>query len=362
MKRNLFYFIILMAFVAMPLTSCEKGQKGEEQGQHDPSSDEDQIEITGYDGLEWFQNSIVVVDKKGKPERRIVGEMLDPSDTTILSVRVNDLKNAEDIFLSWVAPDKEVNKVSDGYDYAMTDYDGTPQGSVAFRNADGSQGVLATVTVGAGTDLKCFTEINFVSSQAWPLNSSNQKFEYCQTYVIRASHLSIEQSPVQPNDWYWEDGNLTCMVPSRPRDHTFFCIQENTDGKEAILVYLSPDVNDRHAHGRPKDYIDYNAYKHCASLPEAEKVLKYYTENYEYWEAMIDYMEDVKGEKWDWHLGSSTTGNEEFILNSYNEKDGTIKVLDLDSKTGKIIDVDVASCFTYRYIYVRTFPPYIEEE
>ena len=94
MKRNLFYFIILMAFVAMPLTSCEKGQKGEEQGQHDPSSDEDQIEITGYDGLEWFQNSIVVVDKKGKPERRIVGEMLDPSDTTILSVRVNDLKNA----------------------------------------------------------------------------------------------------------------------------------------------------------------------------------------------------------------------------------------------------------------------------
>ena len=362
MKRNLFYFIILMAFVAMPLTSCEKGQKGEEQGQHDPSSDEDQIEITGYDGREWFQNSIVVVDKKGKPERRIVGEMLDPSDTTILSVRVNDLKNAEDIFLSWVAPDKDVNKVSDGYDYAMTDYDGTPQGSVAFRNADGNQGVLATVRVGADTDLKCFTEINFVSSQAWPLNSSNQKFEYCQTYVIRASHLSIEQSPVQPNDWYWEDGNLTCMVPSWPRDHTFFCIQENTDGKEAILVYLSPDVNDRHAHGRPKDYIDYNAYKHCASLPEAEKVLKYYTENYEYWEAMIDYMEDVKGEKWDWHLGSSTTGNEEFILNSKIEIDVTIKVLDLDSKTGKIIDVDVASCFTYRYIYVRTFPPYIEEE
>ena len=261
-----------------------------------------------------------------------------------------------------MAPDKEVNKVDGGYYYDMTDYDGTPQGSVAFRNADGNQGVLATVTVGADTDLKCFTEINFVSSQAWPLNSSNQKFEYCQTYVIRASHLSIEQSPVQPNDWYWEDGNLTCMVPSWPRDHTFFCIQENTDGKEAILVYLSPDVNDRHAHGRPKDYIDYNAYKHCASLPEAEKVLKYYTENYEYWEAMIDYMEDVKGEKWDWHLGSSTTGNEEFILNSYNEKDGTIKVLDLDSKTGKIIDVDVASCFTYRYIYVRIFPPYIEEE
>ena len=361
MKKNCFYLLLLATIMAMPLTSCEKGPKGEEQGQHDPASDADQIEITGYDGLEWFQNSIVVVDKKGKPERRVIGEMLNPSDTTILSVRVSDLKMAEKLFLSWVAPEKEVSKVDDGYDYNLTDRDDTPQGSVAFRNADGNQGVLATVTVGADTDLKCFTEINFVSAQAWPENSSNQKFEYCQTYAIRASHLRMDQNPVQPNDWYWEDGNLTCMVPSWPRDHTFFCIQENTDGKEAILVYLSPDVNDRHAHGRPKDYIDYNAYKQCASLPEAEKVLKYYTENYEYWEAMIDYMEDVKGEKWDWHLGTGTTGNEEFILNSYNEKDGTIKVLDLDSKEGKIIDVDVESCFTYRYIYVRTFPPYIEE-
>ena len=107
--------------------------------------------------LEWFQNSIVVVDKKGKPERRVIGEMLDPSDTTILSVRVSVLKMAEMFFLSWVAPDKDVQKVTDGYDYALTDYDGTPQGRVAFRNADGNQGVLATVTVGADTDLKCFT-------------------------------------------------------------------------------------------------------------------------------------------------------------------------------------------------------------
>ena len=70
MKKNLFYFIILMAFVAMPLTSCEKGKgpQKEEPGQHDPSSDADQIEITGYNGLEGFQNSIVVLDENGKPE------------------------------------------------------------------------------------------------------------------------------------------------------------------------------------------------------------------------------------------------------------------------------------------------------
>ena len=99
MKKNLFYFIILMAVAMMPLTSCDKGPQTEEPGQHDPASDADQIEITGYNGLEWFQNSIVVLDENGKPERRVYGEMLDPSDTTIRSVCVSDLKMAEEIFL-----------------------------------------------------------------------------------------------------------------------------------------------------------------------------------------------------------------------------------------------------------------------
>ena len=359
MKKFLFYLLILAAVVAMPLASCEKGQKPqeEEQGQHDPASDEDQIEVAGYDALEWFQNSIVVLDGNGKPARRVYGEMLDPSDTTILSVCVSDLKMAEKIFLSWVAPEKDVNKVNDGYDYNMTDYDGTPQGSVAFRNADGNQGILATVTVGANTDLECFTKINFVSSQAWPENSSNKKYETGKTYVIRTEALKMQKCPEQPDPDL--DIVIACMMPYTT-DLTFFCIQGNTDGEEAILVYLSPDLDDRAAHGQPASYILWNAYKHCASLPEAEKVLKYYTDYYDTWEAMIDYMEDM-GETWDWHFGFGTTGNEEFILNSYNEETQTIKVLDLDSKKGEIEDVDVDSIFFYRYILVRTFPPYIGE-
>ena len=56
MNKNLFYLFVLMAVAAMPLTSCEKGQKEEEQGQHDPASDADQIEIAGYDGLWQYLN------------------------------------------------------------------------------------------------------------------------------------------------------------------------------------------------------------------------------------------------------------------------------------------------------------------
>lgn len=353
-------FIMMMAvMVSFAFISCEKNQESndDQNGKHDPASDADQIEITGYNGLEWFQNSIVVLDENGKPARRVYGEMLDPSDTTILSVRVSDLKMAEDLFLSWVAPEKDVNKVNDGYDYNLTDRDDNPQGSVSFRNADGTDGILATVTVGSNTDLKCFSEINFVSEQAWPDNSSNVKYETGKTYVIRAQALKIDNCPEQPDPELYM--HIVCMMPYTA-DLTFFCIQGNTDGKEAILVYLSPDLNDRLVHDQPWSYVYWNAHKHCASLPEAEKVLKYYTENYEAWEAMIDYMESL-GHAWDWHLGLDTTGNEEFILNSYDEKAGTIKVLDLDSKEGKIEDVGLGSWFDYRYIFVRTFPPYIEE-
>jgi hypothetical protein len=356
MKKH--FLMMMVAMVSLAFISCDKNQEpnGDEIGQHDPASDADQMEIAGYDGLEYFQNSIVVLDENGKPERRVYGEMLDPSDTTILSVCVSDLKMAEEIFHSWVAPEKEVNKVNGGYDYNLTDYDGTPQGSVSFRNADGNQGVLATATVGADTDLKCFTEINFVSTQAWPENSSNQKYESGKTYVIRANRLQRQQHPIQSDD---PDDPYICMFPL-PKDLTFFCIQGNTGGKEAILVHLSPDANSRDAHGRPSEYISYNAHKQCASLPEAEKVLKYYTEYYQFWEAMIDIMEN-KGEKWDWHFGLDTTGNEEFILNSYNKEAGTIKILDLDDKKGKISDVDIHSVYHYRYMYVRIFPPYVKE-
>ena len=358
MKKNLFYLLILLAVVAMPLTSCEKDpQKSGEEKSHDPQSDEDQVEITGYDGLEYLQNSIVVLDESGKPVRRVYGEMLDPSDTTILSVCVSDLKMAEDIFLSWVAPDKDVQKVTAGYDYDLTDYDATPQGNVAFRRADGNQGILATMTVGPNTDLKCFTEINFVSNQAWPDNSSNVKYETGKTYVIRTQALAMDYCPAQPDPDL--EMTLLCMMP-HTKDLTFFCIQGNTGGKEAILVYLSPDVNDQMAHGHPYDYVEWNAHKYCASLPEAEKILKYYTENYNSWESMIDYMESI-GHTWDWHFGWNTTGNEEFILNSYNEKTRTIKVLDLDREKGMIEDVNLDSWFFYRYIFVRTFPPYIGE-
>ena len=361
MKKIFIYLLLL--FSISTIISCDNDEpisNEKDMSKHDAESDEDQIEITGYNSLEWFQNSIVVVDQNGNAERRIYGEILDPSNPTVLSVQVNDIAMAEKIFLSWVAPEKEVEKVSDGYNYNMTDENGNAQGSVAFKQVNGNNGVLAMVTVGANTNLKAISEIRFISDNAWPNNASQTDlYEAGKIYDIYANYLRWEGAPIFSEDDTDPSWERTCMYPY-PRNLPFYCIQGNDNGQEAILVHLSPDENDQSAHGQPYEYVSYNAYMHCASLPEAQKVLKYYTEHYEEWKAMIKYMESL-GHKWDWHLGFNTTGNEEFILNSYNAEKKTIKILDLDSKKGKLSDVGLYSFFEYRYMFVRTVPPYVAE-
>ena len=73
MKKR--FLMMMVAMVSFAFISCDKNQEpnGDEIGQHDPASDADQMEIAGYDGLEYFQNSIVVLDENGKPERRVYG-------------------------------------------------------------------------------------------------------------------------------------------------------------------------------------------------------------------------------------------------------------------------------------------------
>lgn len=71
--KNLFYFFIMMAVAAMPLTSCEKDPQTEEEQQHNPTSDEDQTPIAAFDALSWLQGRLVVVNNNGEVIRRVYG-------------------------------------------------------------------------------------------------------------------------------------------------------------------------------------------------------------------------------------------------------------------------------------------------
>ena len=365
MKKRLLYIMMLLACVAMPLTSCDNDEPGNDaqEGQHDPASDSDQTAVTGYDGLEYMQSCIVVVDYNDEIVRRIYGKPLDASQPTVVSVPVSDLAMAQNIFLTWVAPGKEVALVEHGYDYTLTDDKGNEQGSVSFRAVDNEAGVIARMTVAEGTALKQVSAVKFVSADIWPENDEIAKYETGKTYMF--------------NDDVWEwvpysrknfgSGGTLTTAECLKQKLEYYCIQGNDNGKEAVLVWLCPDEDSTRKHPRPAKYIennsmfiDYPVYTKLPSVSDAQKVLNIYNANYDAWQAMLKTM-DAKGHIWSAKLGLDTTGNSEFLLNSYDANSNKIKCLDLDGKTGEICNVWGSSLFRYRYCHIRIYPPYIAE-
>ena len=359
MKNNLFYLFTLMAIAAMPLTSCEKEEdvQKEEDAQHDPKSDSDQTKIATYDALSWLQGSIVVVDDNDKIIRRIYGKPLDESQPDVISVPVAGYGAAEKIFLSWVAPGKEAVKVDGGYDYNLTDADGKGQGNVAFRVVEDEDGVKAHMTVAEGTGLKMISEVRFIDYDLWPENDAYERVEAGKVYQMEDYELKWEHIGSFDNpEFNYKDPKLTKLP--------FYCIQGNTDGKEGILVWLSPDVNDSGAHPRPYYYIRDKAYNYLPTVPEAQAVLNFFNSNLGFWNKMVKEM-DENDYVWSWRYGGWTTGNDEFLLSDYDSEKGVIKCLDLDQddgddELGNIGDVDEDTRYKYRYMHIKIIPPLAE--
>ena len=184
----------------MPLTSCEKDPQKEDEGQHDPKSDSDLTEITAYNSLTWMQGSLVVVNKNGEIVRRIYGEPLDESQPDVLSAPVASYATAEKVFLSWVAPGKEVTKVEGGYDYRLTSAEGKAQGSVSFRAVEGDARIVARMTVAEGTDLRKIREFEFISRDLWPENAVIPKVEAGKIYFYDDYVLLWGDPPLRPKD------------------------------------------------------------------------------------------------------------------------------------------------------------------
>ena len=340
MKKNLLNFFMLMAVAAMPLTSCEK-EPQKEDGQHDPESDADQKEIVAYDALSYLQGSLVVVNKEGELIRRVYGKALDASYPTVISVPVADFEAAKKIFLGWVAPGKEVDEVDEGFDYMLTDKEGKSQGSVSFREVDDEPGVVARMYVDEGTGLKQISEVNFIDYDLWPENAAYQKVEYRKIYYLDDYVLT----------WH----SFKAELKSLP----FYCLQGNTNGKEGILVWLSPDLDGSQYHSAAINYMNF-ALPYLPTESQAQKALDRLNENRLYMNLML---QDMKANGHDWYADTDitkcTTGNYEFIIGQYDEDwlFDDIMCVDLDGFPGSMQWVSSISFFNYRYMHIEIIPP-----
>ena len=350
MKKNLFYLFLSMAIAVVSLTSCEKDENLlPEKPKVEGGEQQDQRDVTAFDALEWLQGSLVVVGTDGEVLRRVYGKPLDESQPTVISVPVADYEAAKELFLSWVAPDKQATEVEGGYDYNLTDDKGNAQGSVSFRAVTDEAGVMARMTVAEGTALKQISEVEFLEASLWPENDDIEKFEAGKIYTLATTVL----------EWSFDQYNNDYYGFPETQEKPFYCVQGNTNGKEAILVWLCPDDNLEESHPTPSGYIHRELYHHLPTVSEAEKVLDFFNANYDAWQKMLKEM-DAKGYQWSPASGYETTGNSEFILNSYDEEENEIKFLDLDGEEGDIDEAWGRSYLKYRYMQIRIFPPIVE--
>ena len=365
MKKNWFYLIMSMVLVAMPLTSCDDDDEpindpSKVEDPHDPTSDADQVAVKVFDALEYLQGCLVVVDKNGEVVRNVYGTVLDESQPTVISVPVADYAAAEATFLGWVAPGKKATKVEGGYDYQLTDAHGTAQGSVSFRAATGKDGLVALMSVAPGTNLKQVSEVRFIDSDLWPENIRYSSYTKGNVYILDdyslrwTTDVTIWETLLgAETEWDFQGRDYQQMP--------FYCIQGNTHGEEAILIWLSPDENDVAAHPYVDDYVNPEAYKYLPTVAEAQKVLDIFNDDIRFWNKMLAEM-DKRNLRWSWKYGVWTTGNDEFLLNEYNSEKRLIKCLDLDQndeddELGRICDVKLDDYYRYRYLRVRIFPP-----
>ena len=355
MKKNWFYLFLLMVVTVIPLTSCDKDDEpvidnGEEEYQKPgPDYQEETRPVTAYDGLSWLQSNLVEVDDNNNVIRRVYGKPLDPSQPTVISVPVNDFADAESTFLRWVAPGKEATKVDGGYDYNLTDRDGNPQGTVSFYAVEDEAGVIARMDIAPGTDLKQVTEVKFIDAELWPENAAYQRVERRKIYWMEDYELTWSEGGPYALDLHVEKK----MLP-------FYCLQDNANGKEGILVWLSPDEDNHYAHPALKWY-NKEARSYLPKEAEAQKVVDKINQNVAYWDTMLS---DMKANGHDWYarpfsLFDDHAAKSKFVLNELDEGIilDYIMVFEMDVHPAELEWVFDTSQQMYRYMQIQIIPP-----
>ena len=259
------------------------------------------------------------------------------------------------LFHSWVAPGKETMNVEGGYDYNLTDYFGKSQGSVSFRAVENEAGVVARMSVEPGTDLKHISEVQFVDYNFWPENAAYEKVEAGKIYDIDDYVLSWTE------DSFSDDFN-TPELESLP----FYCIQGNTDGKEGILVWLSPDCANKgniRYHHKTSYYAEDAAFKYLATESEIDKVREFYDNNQDFWNKMLKEM-DAKG--LEWSPQSVGTNKSEFMFQDkatvalFTEGIGCLDLNESKSNEWYLAIGRLPWYSYYRYMHVEIISPVAE--
>ncbi len=177
MKKTVF---LLCAAVA--LFACSKNNVEDK--------DEGFVLVEKLSDLEYIQDILVTVDDDGKITGYNVGENLNESDPSEISVPVDTYEQARDLFLKWLPESAKPSVNGNTYTWEMTDEENKSEGQVTFTEST-APGTTATISISAsGTKVRT---VKFIPFSAWPENSSAME-EYLEDYYYMGAEIQVNDN------------------------------------------------------------------------------------------------------------------------------------------------------------------------
>lgn len=243
-----YYLLFAYTLVVMGFAACSKDDE-----QIEPPVDYvERMTVSQFDQLEFFQNNLVEIDSDGNFVQRIYGVPLDPADETVVSIGVESISEAKEIFKGWLSPDAKITENGDVITFFPVDEEGKAQGKITFSASSGSDVKLAEVSFSSETKIKQVSKVVFIKSSVWPNNAGSAFFV--------GDKVGLETYDEGVQSW--------------------ICIREWREGTPGLLMYISAK---QVCYGT--DYI-----KQFASVSAAKEASKVLNTN---WPAYEGYFKDV---------------------------------------------------------------------
>ena len=213
MKKFAFFLFMVPAF-GIYLTSCSDNDNG---GENSGTSQEDSIHVENE--LMTLQNHLVKVDENGNLVERVWGEVLDAAAPDEVTVGVDNLAEATEIFKGFFADTTTIS--NDGMHATFS----VQEGSAELKASNGENGLIAYAIFNV-PGLKYISRINFILNSAWPENAKDTGFH---KYGVIYEHKGWTGGPT------YLDSNF-----DKNEYFKYLCIREYSNGKPALLFAICP--------------------------------------------------------------------------------------------------------------------------
>lgn len=215
-------FISMAAFtITCGLASCDKDNDiTESKVYKKPGGPQAR---TAFNDLAIFQNSIIERDEQGNFVDFYYGEQLDAANPRHLFIGVDKMKEAEDMFRLWFAPDVNVQVNGNGLSAMLTDELGNPQGTV-FLAPGTEENHVAEVTFSPEMKPERFDRITFLHNSAWPIKLQTVQRQYLKFDIVSNIQLKDIASELRDED---KRLNMVCIQSSGNGVKPIFCAISN---------------------------------------------------------------------------------------------------------------------------------------